>query len=294
MARYGHLVPASPTAKPTPVASSPAGLANSANIANAPPEWGPPIPLGVTKCREFPIERLPAWLGEFGHGLAESTQTPVDMAGAMLLAALSVALAKTAEVEPAPGWREPLVLWVLVALGPAHRKSAVVRAVSDPLFRWEAEEAERLRPTIDAARTTFDILQKRRLRLVAEAANCSADEAQGLMEELKALDEEIAQAMPPSEPRLLADNITPESLTTLMTKHQGKIGVLSAEGDLFDIMAGVYTGGRTNLGVFLKGHAGDRHRVDRGNRPSEFLDRPALPMGFCVQPDVLHGLMRQK
>jgi hypothetical protein len=34
--------------------------------------------------------------------------------------------------------------------------------------------------------------------------------------------------------------------------------------------------------------------VDRGNRPSELIQSPSLSLGFCVQPEVLSGLMEQK
>ena len=58
-------------------------------------------------------------------------------------------------------------------------------------------------------------------------------------------------------------------------------------------MSGRYSGA-PNLGIFLKGHAGDEVRVDRGNRPSELIASPALALGFCVQPEVLRGVMEQK
>ena len=58
--------------------------------------------------------------------------------------------------------------------------------------------------------------------------------------------------------RLIVDDVSPERLATLLRDHGGRIAVLSAEGDIFDVMAGRYSkGGVPNLGVFLKGHAGD-------------------------------------
>jgi replicative DNA helicase len=66
--------------------------------------------------------------------------------------------------------------------------------------------------------------------------------------------------------------------------------VMSAEGDVFDLMAGRYsTKGMGNFGVFLKGHAGDPLRVDRVGR-SEFVKEPAITIGLAVQPDVIRGL----
>ena len=60
---------------------------------------------------------------------------------------------------------------------------------------------------------------------------------------------------------------------------------------MFDMMAGRYAqGGGPNLGVYLKGHAGDTLRVDRKGRPPEHVDRPALTVGLAVQPEVLRQI----
>ena len=66
---------------------------------------------------------------------------------------------------------------------------------------------------------------------------------------------------------------------------------LSPEGDVFDQMAGRYNqAAGPNLGVYLKGHAGDLLKVDRRGRPPEYVERPCLTIGLAVQPEVLRGL----
>src|SRR5699024_11098989 len=66
----------------------------------------------------------------------------------------------------------------------------------------------------------------------------------------------------------------------------------SAEGGIFDILAGRYSGGSPNLNVFLKGHGGDMLLVDRKGRPAERIDNPALTLGLTVQPTVIDDLGR--
>ena len=66
--------------------------------------------------------------------------------------------------------------------------------------------------------------------------------------------------------------------------------LFSPEGDLFDMLAGRYTGGAPNFDVILKGHPGDTLRVDRRGR-SEHVPHPALTIGLTVQPDVIRGLV---
>jgi replicative DNA helicase len=56
-------------------------------------------------------------------------------------------------------------------------------------------------------------------------------------------------------------------------------------------MAGRYNqAAGPNLGVYLKGHAGDLLKVDRRGRPPEYIERPCLTIGLAVQPEVLRGL----
>jgi replicative DNA helicase len=59
---------------------------------------------------------------------------------------------------------------------------------------------------------------------------------------------------------------------------------------VFDQMAGRYNQAGPNLGVYLKGHAGDLLKVDRRGRPPEYVERPCLTIGLAVQPEVLRGL----
>ena len=95
--------------------------------------------------------------------------------------------------------------------------------------------------------------------------------------------------MPPV-PRWLVDDATPEALAGLLATY-GRIALLSPEGDVFDQMAGRYNqSAGPNLGVYLKGHAGDLLKVDRRGRPPEYVERPCLTIGLAVQPEVLQGL----
>jgi hypothetical protein len=60
---------------------------------------------------------------------------------------------------------------------------------------------------------------------------------------------------------------------------------------VFDQMAGRYNQQvGPNLGVYLKGHAGDLFKVDRRGRAPEYVERPCLTIGLAVQPEVLRGL----
>jgi hypothetical protein len=96
----------------------------------------------------------------------------------------------------------------------------------------------------------------------------------------------------PPWPRLLADDVTPEALGSLLAEQGGKIAILSDEGGFFEILAGRYTDGRVNADIYLKGWSGELIMVDRQGRPSERVDDPAISLGITAQPAVVAGLAR--
>ncbi len=113
------------------------------------------------------------------------------------------------------------------------------------------------------------------------------------------LKKEIAQLeaeMPeiPTMPQVWAQDITTEHLGTLMGQNNERMAVMSDEAGIFDILAGRYSGGVPNLDLYLQGHAGSPVKVDRGSRPSIFMQAPTLTMGLSPQPEVLRGLTDNK
>ncbi|MBK7582096.1 MAG: DUF3987 domain-containing protein [Myxococcales bacterium] len=248
--------------------------------------WEQPVPLGSGSPPPFPVSALPPTLRAWVQAEATATQTPPDLAAAMALASLAAAASKRFEVEVLPGWREPLNLYCAVSLPPGNRKSAVVRDATAPLLGFEHEEAERLRASVDAARHKLDIRREAHKRAMKRAAG-SDDPAE--MQEAIELGVQLDETELPVVPRLVADDVTPEQLTALMAAHGGRMAIISAEGGIFEIIAGRYSDS-PNLEVFLKGHCGDDLRVDRVGRAPSHIPAPALTLGLAVQPEVVSGL----
>ncbi|TSB17936.1 YfjI family protein, partial [Streptomyces benahoarensis] len=239
----------------------------------------------------FPVHALPGWLREFVLAVAEETQTPVDLAGCLSLSVLATAAGGRSVVHVRGNWREPTNLYVAVALPPANRKSAVFALLSDPLFDAEKRLKEAATPAIVEAQMTARLAKDTADAAVAKAAKASPDEREALMETAVALGQTAESVTVPVVPQLLADDATAETVTSRLAEQGDRISVMSAEGEIFDIMAGRYSSGAPNLGVFLKGHAGDRLKVDRQTR-QEYIERPAVTMGICVQPHVLDAIGR--
>jgi replicative DNA helicase len=254
--------------------------------------WEPPAPLGGNaRLPAFPLAAFPPWLADQVGELARFTQTPSDLGASVALAVLAAAAGGRVTVEIRGSWREPVNLYTVVAMEPGARKSAVFAELTAPLLEAEALMAEQAGPGILEAETQRKIATRDAERATVAAARLDDKEkAENAMAEAisKA---QIAEAITvPVMPRLVADDITPESLASRLAEQGGRLAVLSAEGGIFAILAGRYTGGQANLEVFLKGHSGDMIRVDRKGRPPEYIPRPALTLGLCVQPAVLRAI----
>jgi replicative DNA helicase len=272
-------------------------LEQEALIARAQQDgWDIPAPFYDVQLPAFPSDALPTVLRAFVEALAIDTQTPVDMPAMLSIAAVATATQKRfGMVDVKPGCREPLNLYAVVVMGPANRKSAVVRAVAAPIERFERDENERLRPEIQAAAVQYAINQKRVLRAQETAAKANdPKEQRQLDEEAKQLAIDAGKSGSPSPPRLLADDATPEKLISLLQENGGRMSVISAEAVLFAVMCGRYSkNGEANLSAFLNAHAGDTIRVDRRGRESEHIDSPALTIAVAIQPDVVRRLMEK-
>jgi replicative DNA helicase len=253
--------------------------------------WEPPAPFGVAgEVPAFPVEALPPWLGEYVAAVATATQTPPDLAGMLALAVLATVAAGAVEVEPRPGWREPLCLFVAVGMDAGARKSAVFTALTRPVADFERDQAAAALPGITETAVLRRIADQAAATAEAAAGKAPAGQQEEARAEAIACAAEAASLVVPPVPRWLVDDATPEALAGLLATY-GRIALLSPEGDVFDQMAGRYNqGAGPNLGVYLKGHAGDLLKVDRRGRPPEYVERPCLTIGLAVQPEVLRGL----
>jgi hypothetical protein len=253
--------------------------------------WEPPVPFGNTgELPAFPVEVLPGWLEEYVAAVATATQTPPDLAGMLALAVLATVAAGAVEVEPRPGWREPLCLFIAIGMDAGTRKSGVFTALTRPVADFERDQAAAALPGITETATLRRIADQAAATAEAAAGKAPTSQQEEARAEAIARAAEAAALVVPPLPRWLVDDATPEALAGLLATY-GRIALLSPEGDVFDQMAGRYnqTAG-PNLGVYLKGHAGDLLKVDRRGRPPEYVERPCLTIGLTVQPEVLRGL----
>ncbi len=91
---------------------------------------------------------------------------------------------------------------------------------------------------------------------------------------------------------LLADDSTPEALQRQMARQDGRVGIVSAESELFLMAAGRYTDKGPSLQVYLSGFSGEPLRGDRITRVAPPVEHPGLAIVIATQPVILEEARR--
>lgn len=255
------------------------------------PDCGP-VPLGPDlQLPDFPIDTVPDTVRKMILAVAEFTQTDPAMAGTVALGVLSACAAGRVVVEVAGGWTEPLCLYTVVSSPPGTRKSPVFAAMTSPLLSAEEKLIEKWKPSALEAKTQRKIAIERARRTELHAAK--DDTPDNIAEAISAamMVEAIEE---PTQPRILADDVTSEALAELLAEHGGRIAVMSAEGGIFDTLAGRYSHGVPNLDVVLKGWSGEPVKIDRRSGPPRYIPAAHLVFSLAIQPSVLTDISRSR
>lgn len=247
--------------------------------------WEEPIPFGRYVVEPFPIDALPPDLGDYVRAVAESTQTPPDMAGSNVLSAASFAQQGKYETQGKADWKEPHNLFVADVAEPSARKSAVLGACIRPADQYETQYNLRNAAAFESSKMSRRILERRQKALEDKIAKGNGEPG-----EMEALAQEIADFVELTPLQLYVDDVTPEKLVSIMAANHGRAAIISSEGGIFDTLAGIYTK-NVNIDVMLKGYSGDTIRVDRIGRESETIMDPTLTIFLMVQPKVISAVL---
>lgn len=263
------------------------------DMTSAAPAWQPPVTLTVDRSPPpFPLrEAFPPGteaIRDFVEALAESLQVPIDLPAMLLLPVVSVSIAQNAEIEVREDWREIAALWTLSLMESGERKSATFGRMIAPLQKWEKDEGLRLDPLIRKQREAKEVRERKLAKLRSAIADGTSPEGEKELDELL---REERDDKPLSKPLILASDTTTEALASLLSANQERAIIASPEADAIDVLLGRYSDkGSANMGIWLKGHAGDPERIVRRGREPEYLRRPALSVALAVQPASVRSL----
>lgn len=244
-----------------------------------------PISLDGMKVPQFPVEALPKDIADYVCAVAESTQTPVDVAASAALSVLSIGMQGKYVIRPKPDWTEPVNTFIAIFMPPSERKSAVCSLMGKPMNEHEKEWNRLHSAEIDFSKTERSILERRLKSLEDQASKGKAE-----MSDVRRASEELSAFKDKKPLRYYGDDVTTEKLVSMISENDGRAAIFSPEGGIFDLLKGMYTR-YVNIDVFLKGYSGDPIRVDRIGRESETIYNPVLTVMLMAQPSVLAGVM---
>jgi len=248
--------------------------------------WTDPTPLAtIPEPLPFPVDVLPDWVAAQARQVADELQAPVDLPAQLAISALSAIYSKRYRVHIRATWYEPLCTYLATALDPTVGKSPAVARMLGPIKRLEKELIETSAAARDDRATLRKALQKDLDRLIHQGSSA--------MSEAYSVAAELRDKPELHEPRLIADDVTPEKLAILMQRQGGRLAIISTEGDLFNMMAGKYKD-TADLAIYLKAWSADDHITDRVNRETVSLTEAHLTIGITVQPGVLRKVARNE
>lgn len=257
---------------------------NQANVVDH-DEWEKPVTFEKYPVPIFPLNVFNDPIKTMIKETAESLQTPVDLPAVIALGVLSTAFSKKFIIEPKTNWREPLNLYIASLLDPSSRKSPAFNTMMAPIINYQVELNKSLKLIVDNRRTERAALEKRIENLQREFSK-NAD--QQLLAEIKEVNKHLLKIPELYLPTVLADDSTPEALISTMYKNDGKLAILSAEGDLFEKFKSKFTD--VKYDVFLKSYSEDFLRTDRISRETEVIEKPNLTICVAAQPSVIKEL----
>lgn len=263
------------------------------------PAWNDLEPL-THKLPDFPIDALPGPLGRFVVQSSTELQTPPDLQAMFCLSVIASTVARKFKVcIEAKRWFEPVNLYTCSVLDVGNRKSAACSQCVEPLSRYERELVERERKNVAVHNYELTMMQtklKEMQRKVARGPtkNTTPEQLLGVEDKARELARNLASVEEWKLPEVLADDATPQALEQALYHNAGRIAFMTAEGAIFDVMAGRWNKGVHDLDLFLKGHSGDDHRTNRCGRGRSVIVEPAISFGLSIQPEKIRAVVSDK
>ncbi len=231
-------------------------------------------------------ELIPPIIKDYCLSCSEQFQTAFEMSLLCALASLATAVQGKFEISIKPDYVEPLNLYIIGTAIPSELKSPTLKKFRQALEEWENEKNTQEKEIIQALTSENKTLEKSIEARRAKAGKAKErEELKAIITEVKTLEEDLQDI--PNYSRLLADDVTPESLGLILSQQNGKLAILEAEGGFFGTIAGRYNRGIPNLDLILKAYNGENIRIDRKGQQPIFINKPHLTLLFLIQPYLL-------
>ena len=201
----------------------------------APPQEDWPDPQPLTAKMEplpYPLDALPDTLRAAVEEVQAFIKAPIPLVANSALGALSLAAQAQADVKRAENLSGPIGLFLLTIADSGERKSTCDDLFMRPIRDYEASQAEMAKPQINEYKADAESWEakcngiKDKIRQQAKASKPTSEQQAALC------DLERNKPEPPSVPRLIYSDATPEALKWNLAKGWPSGGVVSSEAGL--------------------------------------------------------------
>lgn len=273
------------------------------SMSDEPEDVDQPEPL-VPELAPFPLNALPPAYRDMVAGLQEEHRAPMELGGALVLAAMHAAVQRRFVANPHGHWREELASYTAVVLPPGSSKSPVFKAVMRPIMSLQLTLQSQAKPLVIADETERKIIQKQIEVLEREACKDNMYNEAGTLNSAP-LDQEITgpvqrltmkkialeQRPVVRMPLLVCQQSTAEALIKDL-RECGRLACLTPEGsDIFSSMVGMYSDKDELSSVWLSAYDGEDTGRATLSRGIEIAQRPVLSICITTQPSVLSSIM---
>lgn len=254
------------------------------------------IPFDQHITPEIPADLLPDGLAAYVQNISDVLSVPTAMPFMAALGMVSAGCCKKFIVMPKPDWIEPVNIYSLTAMLPASNKSQTLKYLKSPIDEWEEKEAKRIKPEREEALTEIKLLQAELNKQynIIKAKKSKAAEIKDAKNAVKEIEEKLQakKDVLPAIPQIYTTDATPEAIAELVHDQGGRLGIISDEGGITEVLSGLYNNGNANIDIILKGIDGGAARIKRANR--DYKLNPFLTIILLIQPQVLANMADKK
>ena len=195
-----------------------------------PDAWEEPLPLSTKiDSEDYPISALPDEIRLAVEEVANFTKAPVPLVAASALTAISLALQAHLDVRRAEKLQSPSSAYFLTIADSGDRKTTCDSYFMQAIRNHEAEQAELAKPDLRKYAADMQAWEAKRSGLKDRIRELAKKQNSTLTIENALNELEFSKPVPPSVPKLLHTDITPEKLGHFLANEWPSGGVVSNE-----------------------------------------------------------------
>lgn len=229
---------------------------------------------------DFPMDGLPLQLQKLVEDVEHKTKASRGLIVTTMLGGISLSCQDIVDVKSPLGDTHPVSLYLLTLADSGERKSTVEKILMAPLYTRQHELEKEFRADVAKYNESFpawkvidDALKKKLKNDVSKGLDRSASS--------RAVGEHsINMPTRPNNKKLILSDVTSAAIKECLSAHNS-VGVFSDEA------GSLLRGDLLSDAPFLNSMwSGSSRSVDRGSRPSLFIEQPRLSLSLMVQPDL--------